>query len=454
MVSVIAYVCLSDLHAGAPAGLFSPRDGLPDVAGALARALGALLSDGRGEPRLVLLGDTMDLQFSEWGTAAGEAARILAALRDAAAWRGDILATAGNHDHALWTDARHGLEVEPKARLQTHPVHGTPAFDARGAGRARLLDRAAREAGFAGAELRYPNVGLRAGGRAVLLHHGHFHEAAYRAVTRLRDVLAEGPRPPPTAATLAAENAGWIDFAWSGLGDAAGLGREAEDLYQRLLTPTGFRRALTRWSDIATDAIADRVPGGALPEPRAAIGAATRAILGATLGRMREDERHHEVDALPPDGRRGLTWYLGAPVAAQVAEELDAPPAALTYVCGHTHKPYAERIAAPGLPVPVEVLNSGGWTLNGPRLDNAEGAGVVLIDDAMNAVLLRAVGTPRNGVAPEPRVEGFGSGDGGAFRRDVEARLEGSRAAWTALSEAAAAHYAAIQADLLGRTDA
>ncbi|UWQ23111.1 hypothetical protein [Jannaschia sp. W003] len=59
---MILYVRLSDLHDGAPAGPFRRRAGLPDIAAALGRALGAPLGDAP-PPMPIPFGDSMDLRF-------------------------------------------------------------------------------------------------------------------------------------------------------------------------------------------------------------------------------------------------------------------------------------------------------------------------------------------------------------------------------------------------------
>ena len=94
-----------------------------------------------------------------------------------------------------------------------------------------------RRAGFSGSvTLRYPNFALydKARDRAVILHHGHFIDATYRAMTSLNDLLTGCPRPDVSAADLADENANWIDFGWSSFGQASNLSRDVVTLYSGL----------------------------------------------------------------------------------------------------------------------------------------------------------------------------------------------------------------------------
>ena len=463
---MIEHCCVSDLHLGALNSLFGApsRHRSPEAPSRVSQCWAhALLhfvepQQAAERPRLVLLGDTMDLQFSPRAAAACEAVRVLGDLASTNVLHDEILATAGNHDHALWTDARTAIQSRLSFSFDDDLFADRPAtkaFEPDPMARSRVLDEVGRRSGFTSVDLRYPNIGLCRGDNAVVLHHGHFHESAYRVVSRLRDHLVDVPRAPETVRSLAAENGGWIDFAWSALGDAGGTGQEAEDFYQRMLTPTGFRREIARWAARAAQAAADKVPGASTPAARATIDRVARATLGLTLGRLREDERHHEVDALTPSALHGLRRYLEGPTARQIEEEGCTGASGLTYISGHTHKAYVDRIAVNGRKRPVAIVNTGGWTLNGPRLDNAEGAAMALIDGHGNTMVLRMFSTPRNGEMPPPRIEGFTYGNARAreFKRYLESRLETSRRQWDALSRAAHTSYRAIQHRLLRQTD-
>ncbi len=372
-----------------------------------------------------------------------------------------MLATAGNHDHALWSDARLAIHADTFTRqvaatdaLEIDDREATSAFTPTPAAQSRLLDALLGEAGFDETDLRYPNIGLANENRAVFLHHGHFVEREYRLMTHLRETLFGAPDRDLTVDRLAAENAGWIDFAWSTFGDAAGLGRDTEKLYQNFLTSTGFRRLTARWSAAAADALAEAMPMPGRRGLRDALNVVTQAGLDVTLGRFRDTERYAEVEALTTGGLAGLHWYLEGPAHRQILAERDKVPSDLTFVFGHTHKPFSSHVSASGYAAPLKVYNTGGWTLNGPRLDNAEGAALVLIDDALHAVSLRLFNTPRNGKVAEAHVEAL-SEDAGtqAFAAEVKAWMAARPADWTALAKAAEKAYHDRQELLLSLTD-
>ncbi|MFD1343266.1 hypothetical protein [Litorisediminicola beolgyonensis] len=465
---MITRIVLSDLHAGAKSSLLShvdpgghpaecdPRDP-SSMTTAFATALGAFLAEAGSRPQLCLLGDQLDLQFSPRTRAFASAEGFLRALSGTGCLQPRILATAGNHDHALWTEARLGFERQTLETGQGDPVYldATGATEQGGpAVAAPLLSALARRAGFDGADMRYPNIAFGAGQRAVILHHGHFCEAPYRAVSTMLDALGTA-RPPLDAGRLAAENAGWIDFLWATFGDAREMGEDAEDLYQRLLTSAGFRTLSDRWSRIAGDALGERLPRAGDRDLRSMLRAGLRVAMDATLGRFRDTARDGETTALAAAERLEIARYLTDICLPQLADETGAtrPPGDVTFVLGHTHKPFASRVALPGR-APVTVCNTGGWPLNGPRLDNAEGAAMLLMDDALNVALLRLFKTPDNGVVPLAHIEMPHTDDAGARRfRDRIARcFAATRSAWQEVADVAGREYLARQRMLLRLT--
>ena len=476
---MIRYICLSDLHSGALTSLLTDLSeagdegrlsALPKKASALTQAFGAAFDAFLGHasasadapPQLILLGDVLDLQFSRRSDATASALGFLRILSETGRLSGEVIATAGNHDHAIWTDARQSLDAHAftLSPEDTEYREATPAFSRAPEARSRLLDALLKEAGFTGCDLRYPNLGFANDQRMVFLHHGHFVEREYRLMTSLKDQLSGHRRGEIDAGKLAAENAGWIDFAWSSFGDAAGLGRDAERLYQNLLTTTGFRRLTANWSDKAADALGERLPMSGNVSMREALRKLSRVGFDMTLGAFRDTERYAEVEALTPGGLEGLLWYLEGPAARQIREELGGPqtvfrpPRDSTFVFGHTHKPFSERFRVPGYGAPVKVYNTGGWTLNGPRLDNAEGAAMVLIDDQLNTASVRLFSTPRNGTVPLAHVEMLsdGSADAERFRDEIKGWLDASADAWRTLAKVAAEAYDLRQRYLLQLT--
>ena len=149
-----------------------------------------------------------------------------------------------------------------------------------------------------------------------------------------------------------------------------------------------------------------RIPLGGEPKVRNSVVMLSQAILDATIGQSAELERLSYLDALSPGGVRGLALVPGR--AAAPADRRRARVEPLTFIFGHTHKPFEDEIVAASYSEPVRVFNSGGWMLDEPRLDTVQGASMVLIDEDLNVAALRLFGCPVNGVATPVSVHGTG----------------------------------------------
>ena len=64
-------------------------------------------------------------------------------------------------------------------------------------------------------------------------------------------------------------------------------------------------------------------------------------------------------------------------------------PKAITFVFGHTHKPYQEDEGFRGYPVWVDVYNTGGWVVESVIREPIKGASVVLLDENLYSTSLR-----------------------------------------------------------------
>lgn len=468
---MLKYICLSDMHAGALTSLLSVLPGEEEkghatspMTRAFQSAFEGLLDEAQAEktpPQLILLGDSLDLQFSKREEAFPSALGFLQALNAKQMLDPKVIATAGNHDHSLWSDARLSLHAK-QVRLTANSAHNgakpayrasTPAFEEDKDARSQLLEALLEGAGFEACDFRYPNIAFGDTDRMIFLHHGHFAEGLYRGMSAVMDALKGVKRKNLDVDTLAAENAGWIDFAWASIGDAAGVGRTAEYFYQNFLTTTGYRRISKQWAQTAAEALSELLPLSGNRAMQDTIHTACKVALDVSIGEFRDTERYAIVDALSSEGVHGLRWYLEGPVAGQILQEKDTIAADTTFIFGHTHKPFADRLSAKGYPGAPKVYNTGGWVLNGPRLDNAEGAAMVLIDDHLNVASLRLFQTPQNGIVPLAHVEMLSDGpEAEAFRHEIEGWLAAKEDTWTHLARTAKSAYETRQALLLKLT--
>jgi hypothetical protein len=69
-----------------------------------------------------------------------------------------------------------------------------------------------------------------------VLHHGHFIESAYTAMSALLAALRGKSVPPMTAERIEKENGSWIDYIWSTVGDDGRVGTEVTLAEEMMVT--------------------------------------------------------------------------------------------------------------------------------------------------------------------------------------------------------------------------
>ena len=421
----IAQIVLSDLHLGARDSLLTHVnaaseiiDGPSRVLSAFAEGLRATLR-GDEKPQLVLLGDALDLGLSPFGDVSNSFLQLLDAFFPEGGrelFSRDIVYVAGNHDHHLWRMAQdHGFitalqageiprDLEHVTKIIGHPVHTCRLMESLIAHRPHLAGASVRIA--------YPNWGLadKTSGRAVVMHHGHYLDGMYRALSNLRGFLEEGEARPATMQQLEAENGPWIDFLWSDLGSAGEIGGEAGSLYATMLSAGASH-------DFA-ESIARRITGGLNsklginPKMQLKYGITLdnliRAAVDATAGRGAERQRDGYGHVLGEAEIEDIGWYLSEPMAAQLREELGELPRELNFVFGHTHKPFQDELMVDGYELPVGVFNTGGWVLDEPTLMPVQGCAAMLVSDDLEVASLRLFNDPTDGTMAPVRVEGSG----------------------------------------------
>src|SRR5262249_12266084 len=99
--------------------------------------------------------------------------------------------------------------------------------------------------------------------------------------------------------------------------------------------------------------------------------------------------RNQTSELLDDESRKGLTRYLEGPIRAQLLAELGRVPEDVTFVYGHTHKPFARVMSFAGYPSWVKVYNLGAWVVDTEETPPVAGGAVVLVDEALDVVSLR-----------------------------------------------------------------
>lgn len=465
----LRYLCLSDLHLGAAYSLLTHSDdqGRPDPATAsatlvafgqaLRQTVAALQAATPGSPptTLVLLGDVLDMGLSPMGDTSAGFQRFIEALYPAgepAVFSPQVLCVPGNHDHHLWRIAQDGqylatLDQQPPDLIDTTPLLQAADMPAV---RSELLTRLMRRQPHladATVSIVYPNLGLfdEATGRCVLMHHGHYVDSTYTAMSALNQALWHQP-PPPTVADIEGQNGPWVDFLWSDLGSAGATGQGALSLYE-VLRDAGASRSFTQRAGDEAGALLSRtlgISGQSQTVKGLTVEQLLRALLDVTLGRAAESERDGDLEVISTDGLQQLQAYLSGPLKRQLDEALGTGAqrlGATRFIYGHTHKPWQRELAVPGYAMPVAVYNTGGWVIDQPTMGSSQGAAAVLVDAALNVASLRLFNDPVNGslqpvhaadatsVRPQPN----------PLRDALAAAIDGQQAAWQVFSQAACA---------------
>jgi len=415
------YSVLTSMNAEGVADLLRPSTTLVAWARALRETVRRL--SGPELPTLILLGDVLDLGQSPFGAVAQGFKRFLEAVFPAGevpVFSNHLWTVPGNHDHHLWRTAQdqfflqhlgeyHGAKFIPDL-LQHTPLFepgDIPCGLMTGVmqGYAHLSDARVRVA--------YPNLGLldAASGRCVVLHHGHYVDATYRMMSSINSAFRGGDGRPATVARIERENGAWVDFLFSDMGSAGIVGKDLVTLYEMLRDAAASRQFSQQLSEALLARLSASFGIGGDTEITHGITVANvlRSLVDVTLVRGAESERNSYVKVLSGEGVSDLRWYLGGPVHKQIGEagRLRAVKD-LSFVFGHTHKPFQDQLAVPGYAHPVAVYNTGGWVMDQPTMASTQGAAAVFIDDALNLASLRLFNDPVNDRMAPVRAAGVG----------------------------------------------
>jgi hypothetical protein len=459
----IRYVIVSDLHFGAENSVLTalsehpatstdtgfraePQQPSPVLAG-LVSGLRQLTRDQERPPTLILAGDILDLALSPDETSA-MVFRLFAHLAfddGLPVFDPVVHYVPGNHDHHEWEIARESQYVSyacaqpPQAPLVA-PWHTTklvPSDERPTARSALLTGLTRRQAGSdSGIEVRvsYPNLALRSadGRRSLVVSHGHFTESIYMLMSRLRDILFPGQRPPGPVdiERIEEENFAWIDFFWSTLGRSGQVGTDVGYIYADLTSPQDVDAFVAN----LVSALLARGKGPSWLHP--AESWVLNAIFRREANHAARSERGTPLVTLTDAGKAGLREYLDGPVRLQLREEWGEIPPDVTFVYGHTHKPFTDRWAVAGFPSAVGIANTGGWVVDTATPAPVQGGVAVLVSDELETASLQFY---RQGTGPVP-VQ-FLPPPGGmpsAWQAELAARVDPAAEPWATLSRQAA----------------
>lgn len=459
----IRYVILSDLHFGARNSVLSNvvdgENGMskvnPDEPGAVMRCMVDCLqeliyaNEHWALPTLVLGGDVLELALADDDVAAMVFERFmeLVLLRSEPSFDRTVYFVPGNHDHHLWEGAREAhyaksVRNSDKSQQRTldpprHATHLIAATD-KNPWTAPLLEALIhREPELRDVEVHtiYPNLAIvdDDGARAVIYHHGHYSESLYRLVSTVTGMMFPDKKKPQEVHEWEAENFAWVDFFWSTLGRSGGAGDDVGLAYDYLQ------------SDAATEyLVANLVDGLSRQSDHPMIRRIT-PLVGPALKRIThhvvERERRQTDLVLRENTERGLAEYVEGPLHWQLAKACnDDVPEHVTFLFGHTHKPFVGRRAYAGYHHDVAIANTGGWVVDTVDPKPLHGAAVILLDENLNGVSLKMYSQEETSDRYDVVVKPIPSTGGSAveFARRIQGIVDANRDPWNALSTTAA----------------
>jgi hypothetical protein len=240
---------------------------------------------------------------------------------------------------------------------------------------------------------------------------------------------------PADVERLEAENFAWIDFLWGTLGRSGQVGADMGLIYADLTSPGDI--------DTLVANLTAAMIGNGKGTPSAWLHHAERWALNAILRRevnhVARSERGTPTVALTAKGQAGLRGYLEGPVRGQVRREWGEVPPEVTFVYGHTHKPFTDRWSVAGFPAPVRIFNTGGWVVDTAEPAPVQAGVAVLVNDDLDAASLQFY-RQRTGPAPVPvqllaPPEGEQPSD---WDRELASRIDPAAEPWATLARSAA----------------
>jgi hypothetical protein len=347
-------------------------------------------------PTLILNGDILELALAEDNVASTVFSQFieLAFGGDEPIFNETVYFVPGNHDHHLWEVARersYAKYITDNLGKETPigpPWHVTRLFEkgTTPTPEADLLNAVITKIGLANVHVRvvYPNLGIMSDdcNRVVIIHHGHFTEPLYRLMSTMKSALFPKQSPGREVWDWEGDNFAWIDFFWSTLGRSGTAGADVGLIYDMLQDPDAVGRLVGNLTEPATNWL----PAILRPCARALLTPIARWAAKRVAHRERSDPA-----VLSPKSVEGLKKYLAGPVRRQLEHEGGAKAAdqQITFVFGHTHKPFEGKESVDGFLNPLAIYNSGGWVIDTDKTSSVQGAAVILIDEECHVASLR-----------------------------------------------------------------
>ena len=453
-MSAIRYVCLSDLHFGAdnsvltaikPGSIETDPSRPSEVLSHFVFCLRELLArnESAEKPTLILNGDILEMALTDVNKAAMVFERFIELVfppDGEPLFNKDILYIPGNHDHHIWESARETEYLRYLGGLQPGdaidaPTHTTPMFSSNLVREPFLtsLLQVYPQLQDITINIAYPNYALLSndGQKCVIVSHGHYVESIYSLMTTLNTMIFPDRIRPTNIEELEAENFAWIDFLWSTLGRSGDVGQHMGLLYAKM-------QDNQQVSKLTTNFIESLIAHTSQFRPLERVEAQQLEwVLHALLNKMRPLEKQRVDQILSADALHGLQWFVQEVLLEQLLREnAGTIPQDISFLFGHTHKPFQQEMSFTGYPTPLKVYNNGGWVVDTVKISPLHGAAVLLIDEALDIVSLRMYNQAVNPADYAVHVEELTSPGmaHSAFYQQINASVLNERDPWKAFS--------------------
>jgi len=144
---------------------------------------------------------------------------------------------------------------------------------------------------------------------------------------------------------------------------------------------------------------------------------------------------------LTVEGEKGLRNYLEGPLREQVLEERHHNmPTNVTFVFGHTHKPFQRDIQFNGYSQWTKVYNSGGWVVDTVVAEPLHGGAIILVDENLNTTSLRMYNEQIDGQDYSVKVESATHAGAATnpFHDRIKSLVDPTKDPWKGFSETVA----------------
>lgn len=403
----IRYVVISDLHLGAENSILTNLDpNSYDINSSIASPVLVKMVDclkdiilknkGAKKPTLILNGDIIELALTTTNNASMAFERFLEQLvipeTGEPLFDNQIFFLAGNHDHNLWERSRHVYYIEYLKTLKKDDIirealHHTKMFNPAFIPENLMNVLVQRNPNLKDTQVNsvYPAYAVVSEDKqkCVIFCHGHYVESMYSLMTSFRSKIFPDRQLPQSLEELEKENYAWVDFFWSTLGRSGSVGKDINLIYDKMQDSKEVNQMI---HNLANSLTADKknkimrwLEKNILQE-----------ILEFTLGRMAATERNEPAVVLTPNAEAGLKILMERFIRNQMINELDGIlPENISFIFGHTHKPFQDIKRYENFPKPVKIYNSGGWVVDTMHQQPLHGGSVILVDEHFDTVVLQ-----------------------------------------------------------------